>query len=83
MSESTVPPGWINAKLFNENYARFPSEEIFKYAGQYVAWNLDATRILASGKTEKELEEKVRALGLRMDEWVGEYLDPPEITGRL
>lgn len=83
MSESTVPPGWVNAKLFNENFRRFPGEEYLKYAGQYIAWNLEGTRILASGKTADELDDNLRALGINPSETVGDYVDPPEITGRL
>jgi hypothetical protein len=83
MSESTVPPGWINAKLFNENYARFPSEEILRHAGEYIAWNKDATRILASAKTMDELEAKIEVIGINWGETVAEFIDPPEITGRL
>lgn len=83
MREGDVPPGWVNAKRFNENYARFPYEEWAKYRGQYIAWNLDATRILASGQTVDELDAKLRALGIEPDEWVTEYIDPPEITGWL
>jgi hypothetical protein len=83
MSENTVPPGWVNAKLFNENFARFPAEEYLKYAGHYIAWNLDATRILASGKTPEELYDNLRALGIDPSETVESYVDPPEITGWL
>jgi hypothetical protein len=83
MSEGTVPPGWINGQLFIENQIRFPREEYLKHAGEYVAWSLDGSRMLASAKTNDELEEKVRAMGLKMGEWVGDYIDPPEITGWL
>ena len=83
MSESTVPPGWINAKLFIENRNRFPGEEYLKYAGQYIAWSLDGTRILASGKTAEELDDNLRALGISPSDTLDEYVDPPEITCRL
>jgi hypothetical protein len=83
MSENKLPPGWVNAQLFNENFARFPAEEYLKHSGQYIAWNLDATRILASGATVDELEEKLRAMGIKLEEWVTDYVDPPGITGWL
>jgi hypothetical protein len=83
MSEGDVPPGWINGQKFIENVNRFPAEEYLKYAGQFIAWSTDGTRILASGRTDDELEDNLRVMGLKPGEYVGEYVDPPEITGHL
>jgi len=81
MNENTLPPGWVDAKKFNENQNRFPYEELAKYAGQYIAWNLNGDRILASGKTAEEVDAKLLAMGISLSETVPDYVDPPEITG--
>ena len=83
MSEKPLPPGWIDGQKFIENRNRFPGEEYLKYGGQYIAWSLDGTRILASGKTAEELDENLRALGISPSDTLDEYVDPPEITCRL
>ena len=81
LSESTVPPGWIDAKKFNENQNRIPHEGLAKYAGQCIAWKLDGTRILASGNTTDEVDARLLAMGIKLSETVPDYVDPPEITG--
>jgi hypothetical protein len=83
MSENKVPPGWVDARQFIENRNRFSHEELALYAGQCVAWSLDGTRILASGKTPDEVDARLRALGIPPNEAVPGYVDPPEITGWL
>jgi hypothetical protein len=57
---------------FDENRWRFPPEELLPYAGQYVAWSLDGTHILASAATEEDLEQKLVAAGVDPSQVVGE-----------
>jgi hypothetical protein len=42
-------PDWVfDANLYTENRNQFPLEELQKYAGQWVAFSRDGTKILAS-----------------------------------
>lgn len=52
------------------NRAALPVEELEKYAGQHVAWNLEGTAIVASGRSELEVFEAARAKGYRLGQLV-------------
>jgi hypothetical protein len=80
MSNNGIPPGWWDYKTFDENHRRFPQEELLKYAGQCIAWSIDGTRIVASGKTVDELEDKLQAMGMKPSETVADYVDPPDVS---
>jgi hypothetical protein len=69
---------WVDSNLFTENFNRYPAEELLKYAGQYVAWTLDGTRILASGSDELEMEERLKEMGLDPSRVVGMYIPTPD-----
>ena len=51
MSSNGKADGWIDSNLFNINRNKVPLTELQKYAGQWVAWSADGTRILASHPT--------------------------------
>jgi len=61
-----------------ENRRNFPPEELLKFAGKHVAWSLDGARILASGDTMEEVEERLLAAGIDPSRVVGDYVDPPD-----
>ncbi|HXG09573.1 MAG TPA: DUF5678 domain-containing protein [Gemmataceae bacterium] len=69
---------WVDSNLFTENFNKYPAEELLKYAGQYVAWTLDGTRILASGSDELEMEERLKEMGLDPSRVVGMYIPTPD-----
>ena len=48
---------------FQKNRQQFPSKELARYAGQYVAWSPDGTRILDCNEDELRLATAVRAAG--------------------
>jgi hypothetical protein len=60
---------------FHENRVRFPLDELARYAGQYIAWSPDGTRILASAETMEAVEEKLVAAGIDPSQVVGDYVD--------
>jgi hypothetical protein len=64
MTDSRPEIPWVDSNKFNENTSKIPAEELLQYAGQVIAWNLDGTRILASGKDELDVDKKLRLLGI-------------------
>ncbi len=53
----------IDLDTFRRNQSRFPREQLEKVNGQYVAWSLDGTAILASDPDPIRLDEAIRAAG--------------------
>jgi hypothetical protein len=78
MSDHNLAIPDCDGALFNENVSRFPSGELLKYAGRYVAWSLDGARILASGKDHDELDRNLAAAGLRQGSFVEDYVPGPD-----
>jgi hypothetical protein len=61
--EKREAPWIITTPDYNENRNKFTYEQLVPSAGQYVAWALDGTRILASGFTLVEAEAALVAAG--------------------
>jgi hypothetical protein len=72
-------PPWLDPQ-YEQNRAKFPLDELAKYAGQYVAFSLDGTRILASADTMEAVDEKLVAAGIDPSRVVGSYIDEPGIS---
>lgn len=51
-------------RQFLANRAAFPAEELAKYAGQWVAWGPDGTRIAASAPSPEFLDGILEANGM-------------------
>ena len=51
MSSNGKMDGWIDGTLYSKNRRDFPLQELQKYAGQWVAFSADGTRIVASHPT--------------------------------
>jgi hypothetical protein len=66
----------MNEHVANRN--RFPAEELARYAGKYVAWSLDGTRILAHGDDLEEVAQVLGAGGHRSRDAVISYVTGPE-----
>ncbi len=63
-----MPGSEFDGRRFNENVARFPREERLRYAGRYVAWNPEGTRILADSDNEADLYTRLDAAGIPLDQ---------------
>jgi hypothetical protein len=72
----TVPgDGWIPG-CFAANRNKFPLEQLIPYAGKYVAWSLDGTRIIASGADYDEIFAELDRQGIPSAHYVIAYIDP-------
>jgi hypothetical protein len=80
MTSNSKPPAPADLRYYQENRRKFPPEELAKYAGQYVAFNSDGTKILASGANMDEVESQLRATGVRPSDVVGSYIPPPDLA---
>jgi hypothetical protein len=53
----------MDMQAFLKNREQFPAAQLAKYAGKYVAWSPDGTRILASDEDELRLANTIREAG--------------------
>lgn len=54
----------FDAELYARNRALVPREELVPYVGQFVAWSLDGTRIVAAAPDRNELARKLEELAI-------------------
>jgi hypothetical protein len=64
---SKTPP---DTRSYSMNRKKFPAEELARYAGQWLAWSPDGTRILAHGQDQETVEAQLRATGIDPSEVV-------------
>ena len=77
MSQQRTDGVWVDSNKFNEGQSTIPDEELRHYAGMHVAFSLDGTRILASGKTWDELYDNMDAAGIAGGQAVVSFVDLP------
>jgi hypothetical protein len=77
MSENNKISIEFDGGIFNQNRNRFPWQELVKYAGCCVAWNLDGTAILAAGQDEEEVDRNLVAAGIDPQQVVHSYVERP------
>jgi hypothetical protein len=65
VSNNGKADGWIDGNAFNTNRNNVPLCELKKYAGQWVAWSADGTRIVASHPDMLTLCDIVDRAGLK------------------
>ena len=69
---------WMDLGTYNKNRPNFPADELIPYEGKQVAFNVEGTRILASGDTVEEVYKQLDAAGIGHDQIVISYIDPPD-----
>ena len=68
----------MNMHELMKNRAQFPAEELAKYAGKYVAWSPDGTRIVASDEDDLRLDEAIKAAGYNPSETLVSFVSNPD-----
>jgi hypothetical protein len=68
----------MNMQTFLKNRHAFPVDELERYAGQYVAWSPDGTRIIASDDDFARVAAAVDASGYNSSEIVMEPIPLPD-----
>jgi hypothetical protein len=63
---------------FITNRNQFPPEELWQYAGKYIAWSPDGRSIIASADDQIELYEAIQALGYDSGEVVVSSVPYPD-----
>ncbi len=77
MEQVNGQPRWPTPEYF-ENLQRFPQDELQRYAGKYVAFSDDATRIVESDADEGQLFSKLKAAGYDLNRILVDYVDTAE-----
>jgi hypothetical protein len=78
MSDEKRDVPWVVVSPdFNQNVSKFSYQELVKFAGQHVAWNLEGTRIVAHGVALDEAVAMLVAAGGDPQRVVWEWF-PPE-----
>jgi len=63
---------------YRENRDRHTADELRPYAGQWIAWNLEGTKVVAHQQDGQEVIRQVEAQGLDANRVVMEWMPPAE-----
>jgi hypothetical protein len=74
MNDSNEEVPWHDGAAFIDNRNRIPAEEQLRHAGRRVAYSLDGTRIVASGRDDEELAAALRVAGIDPSRVVWSYI---------
>jgi hypothetical protein len=68
----------MDTRQFRENRSAFPTGELAKYRGQWVAFSGDGRRIIAAAPDLNELDTLVQARGEDPEQVALEFIDTDE-----
>jgi hypothetical protein len=84
MSEKEAAKERPDRRVYVENRSKFLPEDLLPYAGQWVAWSADGSRIVAHHEDLLEVARLVEALGLDREEIIFDRIPPEgEVTTLL
>jgi hypothetical protein len=63
---------------YEQNRASIPPAELRQYCGQWVAFGLDGSRVLAGAETLRQLEEQLAAAGEDPQQVAFERIEPDD-----
>jgi hypothetical protein len=76
MNETSKELEFPNLSMYAENRNKFPLDQLDKYAGMYVAWSPDGTRIITCGKDRVALWKALEDADIDFSQVVGEFIPP-------
>jgi hypothetical protein len=50
-------------RMFLEHRSAFPAETLARYAGRWIAWSPDGSRIVADSEAPEDLDDRILAAG--------------------
>jgi hypothetical protein len=62
-----------------KNRNEIPPEELAKYSGKHVAWNLDGNRILGGNEDPLQLVADLKALGYQPEDYILSFVGEGEV----
>lgn len=65
-----------DTRFYSDNRAKIPPEDLLPYAGQWLAWAPDGTRILVHGTDLEAVERDLEARGISASAVVWEERPP-------
>ena len=68
----------MEMQIWLKNRQKFPPQELLKYAGKYVAWSPDGSRIIASDEDEERLDQAMKAAGHDPGEVLVSFVPSPD-----
>ena len=68
----------MDTSVFLRNRHQFPNDELDKYAGQYVAWSPDGTKIIAGNADPIRLIAEIDAAGYDHEQTLIESIPLPD-----
>lgn len=77
MSEKPNSKARVDRRVYVENRRKFTLEEINRYAGQWVAWSVDGSKVVAHHEDLKEAARLVQEAGLTWEDVIYDRI-PPE-----
>lgn len=83
MSEKTKAKPRFDPEVYRRNRDSVSLDELARFGGQWVAWCLDGTRIVAHHCDANEMAGQLRAAGISSEEVVVEYLPEGEADSYL
>jgi hypothetical protein len=73
----------MHSALFRKNRAAFPLTELAKYQGQWIAFDLDGTKVIAAAPSLLECHGRVKAAGYDPENVGFEGVPGPDDEGHM
>jgi hypothetical protein len=74
----------LDMQEYLKNRLRFPLDDLARHVGEWVAWNPDGTRIVASSRDPAALDGLIQAAGLDPEQCIVEGIpDSDSVIGGL
>ena len=67
--------GGIDMAVFEVNRQKVDPYSLVPYMGKHIAWNADATQVVAFGDSYEDLYDKLDRMGIPLDTIVHDYVD--------